>query len=64
MHLNIHKILVFMINGASIFVSHRATKFSGPALVVSMTLQGRTERTWLWLSLVGSSRNCPLKLHR
>ncbi|AQK71452.1 1,4-alpha-glucan-branching enzyme 2, chloroplastic/amyloplastic [Zea mays] len=32
MHRSIHIFLVFVMNGALIFVSHRATKFSGPAL--------------------------------
>jgi hypothetical protein len=32
MHRSIHNFLVFMMNGALIFASHRATKFSGPAL--------------------------------
>jgi hypothetical protein len=32
MHRSIHIFLVFVINGALIFVSHQATKFSGPDL--------------------------------
>jgi hypothetical protein len=32
MHRSIHNFLVFVINGALIFISHRATNFSGPAL--------------------------------
>jgi hypothetical protein len=32
MHHNIHKFLVFVVNGPLIFVSHWATKFSGSTL--------------------------------
>jgi hypothetical protein len=28
-----YNLLIFVINGASVFISHQATKFSGPALV-------------------------------
>jgi hypothetical protein len=39
MYRGIHIFLVFVVNGASIFVSHRATKLLEPALILSLHIE-------------------------